>query len=226
MENNKWWIRTSGIFGLLGGLILFTGDMLFYFNGESTDLVQNMGQASDFRIKASTVTALLSSWCYVLGLPHLNFAFSPAKPAIRKGIVLGFGSIFIAYGVIHGAFVAIATSAKLATDHQLDLEQSIALAREANDVLRAFVYPIFGVVSLFFMGQVWKRKTLYPRWILLAYPLTTLVFFELVISKVLSGKTWTIIMGGHFNLILVLFFIVSTIVLWNEDPETIQSSTP
>lgn len=39
MENNKWWIRIFGIFGLLGGLILFIGDMLFYFNGESIDLV-------------------------------------------------------------------------------------------------------------------------------------------------------------------------------------------
>ena len=191
---------------------------MFYFNEESTDLVRNMSQASDFRIKASAVSALLASWCYVLGLPHLNFAFSPAQPAIRKGIVLGFGSIFIAYGVIHGAFVAIATSAKLAMDHQLDLEESIVLARQANDVIRAFVYPIFGVVSLFFIAQVWKRRTLYPRWILLVYPLTTLVLFELVISKLLSGAVWTIVMGGHFNLILVLFFAVSTIVLWNEKP--------
>lgn len=225
MENSKWWIRTSGIFGLLGGLILFGGDMLFYFNGESTDLVRNIATTSDFRIKTSAVTALLASWCYVLGLPHLNFAFSPARPAIRKGIVLGFGSIFIAYGVIHGAFVAIATSAKLAMDHQLDLDQSIVLARETNHVIRAFVYPVFGVVSLFFIAQVWQRKTLYPRWILIFYPLTTLILFELVISKLLSGAAWTIVMGGHFNLILLLFFGVSTIVLWNQTPERIQSHT-
>ena len=226
MGNNRRWLRTSGIFGILGGVILFAGDMLFYFNGESTDLVSNMSQASDFRIKASAVTALLASWSYVLGLPHLNFAFSPAKAVIRKVIVLGFGSIFIAYGVIHGAFVAIATSAKLAMEHQLDVDQSIVLAREANDVIRAFVYPIFGVVSLFFIAQVWKRKTLYPRWILLAYPLTTLILFELVISKLLSGAAWTIVMGGHFNLILLLFFAVSTIVLWNEEPEHIQNPAP
>ncbi|NRB52034.1 MAG: hypothetical protein HRU41_30455 [Saprospiraceae bacterium] len=219
MGNNRWWLRISGLFGVLGGLILFAGDMLFYFNGNSTDLVGNMSQASDFRIKASAVTALLASWCYVLGLPHLNFAFGPAKPVIRKGIVLGFGSIFIAYGVIHGAFVAIATSAKLATAHQLDVAQSIVLAREANDVLRAFVYPIFGVVSLFFIAQVWKRKTLYPRWILIFYPLTTLILFELVISKLLSGAAWTMVMGGHFNLILVLFFAASTVVLWGEEAE-------
>lgn len=218
MINNRWWLRTSGIFGLLGGLILFAGDMLFYFNQESTDLVQNMSQVSDLRIKASAVSALLASWCYVLGLPHLNFAFSPTKPATRKVIVLGFGSIFIAYGVIHGAFVAIAAAAKLATENQLDLHQSIALAREANDLLRLFVYPIFAVVSLFFIAQVWKGKTLYPKWILLFYPLTTLILFELVISKLLSGVAWTIIMGGHFNLILVLFFAVSTVVLWNEEP--------
>lgn len=224
MRNNKTWLRTSGIFGLLGGLILFAGDMLFYFNQESTDLVGNMSQVSDFRIKASAVSALLASWCYVLGLAHLNFAFSPAQPAIRKLIVLGFGSIFIAYGVIHGAFVAIATSAKLAMEHQLDLAESIILAREANDVIRAFVYPIFGIVSLFFLSQVWTRKTLYPRWILLVYPLTTLILFEFVISKLLSGAAWTIIMGGHFNLILLLFFAVSTIVLWNEEPEKFNST--
>lgn len=224
MRNNRSWLRASGIFGLLGGLILFAGDMLFYFNGESTDLVGNMSQVSDLRIKASTVSALLASWCYVLGLSHLNFAFSPTKPAIRKGIVLGFGGIFIAYGVIHGAFVAIAAAAKLAAEHQLDLDQSIALAREANDLLRLFVYPIFALVSLLFITQVWKGKTLYPRWILLFYPLTTLVLFELVISQLLSGAAWTIIMGGHFNLILLIFFAVSTVVLWNQEPQGMEDA--
>jgi hypothetical protein len=112
--------------------------------------------------------------------------------------------------------VAIAATAKLAAQYQLDIEMATALASKINQTLRLFIYPIFAILSFLFISQVWKRKTLYPRWMILFFPLIPFLFRG-IIGKFLSGSIQIIIMGGYFNLILVLFFAASTLALWNVD---------
>jgi hypothetical protein len=214
MKVNLFWNRIFGIFGILGGLTLFAGDMLFYYDPFNINLTENMGNVSDFRIIASGVSALLSNWLYLLGLVHVNYALKPTIPIAKNTILLCFGAILTAYGVVHGAYVAIATSAKLAVQNNLDLNQAVSLASEVNTMLRVFVYPIFGLLSLVFITQVWKKKTLYPRWILLFFPLLPFVFQQPICER-LSGDIWIVICGGYLNLILMLFFTGSTIALWN-----------
>jgi hypothetical protein len=214
LKNKTNWIRISGLFGVLGSITLFSGDMLFYYGANHTSLTENMGNASDTRIIASGITALLAAWFYILGLGQIHHAFKPSKALYRNTITICFGAIFIAYGVIHGAFVAIATSAKLAIENHLDLTTSISLARDTNNMLRLLVYPIFGVLSIVFFLQVWKKKSLYPRWILLFFPLIPFLMQEEICAN-LSGKISIIICGGYLNLILLIFFLASTIALWN-----------
>ena len=216
MEINKFWLRLFGICGIMGGLILFSGDMLFYYDPLNTNLYENMGNASDSRIIISTITALIASWLYVLASIHVYQAFKQTKPIIKNLVLFCFVAISIAYGVVHGAFVAIATSSKLAVENDLNLNQAILLAVEANNILRSIVYPIFGLLSFLFITQVWKRKTLYPRWILLFFPLIPFLL-EDVICKNLSGSISIIICGGYLNHILIIFFTASSIALWNKN---------
>ena len=212
---NKFWSRTFGIFGIMGGITLFIGDMLFYYDPINTNLVENMGIASDSRIILSTVTALLAAWFYVLGAVHVYQAFKPSKTLIKNIILVCFAAIGISYGVVHGAFVAIAISAKLAIKNNLDLNETVSLAYDANNILRLIVYPIFGLLSFLFITQVWKGKTLYPKWIILLFPLIPFLIQDFV-CKNLSGNIWIIICGGYLNNILIIFFTASTIALWNK----------
>jgi hypothetical protein len=214
MKINQFWIRVLGIFGIFGGLTLFAGDMLFYYDPINTNFRENMGNASDFRIITSGITALIATWFYMLGLIQVYYALKPTKPLLRNIILICFGAILTAYGVIHGAYVAIATTARLATENDLDLNNTVALATEANNILRLFVYPIFGLLSIVFIAQVWKRKTLYPRWIILFFPLIPFLIQSFV-CKNLSGNIWIIICGGYLNIIMIIFFTASTIALWN-----------
>jgi len=216
MEINKFWSRLFGIFGIMGGLTLFSGDMLFYYDPLNTNLYENMGNASDSRIIISTITALIASWLYVLGSIHVYQAFKQTKPIIKNLVLFCFAAISIAYGVVHGVFVAIATSSKLAVENDLNLNQATLLAVEANNILRSIVYPIFGLLSFLFITQVWKRKTLYPRWIILFFPLIPFLL-EDVICKNLSGSISIIICGGYLNHILIIFFTASSIALWNKN---------
>tara|TARA_B100000768_G_scaffold40692_1_gene39572 strand:- start:121 stop:792 length:672 start_codon:yes stop_codon:yes gene_type:complete len=214
MKMSQYWIRVLGVFGILGGLILFAGDMLLYYDPVNMSLKRNMGNASDFRIIASGVCALFAAWFYMLGLGQVYYAFKTTKPLFRNGMLISFGGILISYGIIHGAFLAIATTAKLATEHSLDINEAVLLSEKTNEILRLFVYPLFGILSILFISQVWKRKTLYPRWIILFFPLIPFLIEDLV-TQYLQNNIWIIIKGGYLNIILVIFFTASTIALWN-----------
>ena len=157
MELNKFWTRLFGVLGILGGITLLTGDMLFYYDSVNSNLFENMGNASDSRIIFSAVTALLAAWFYMLGVVHVYQAFKSNRPLIKNTILICFAAITISYGVVHGAFVAIATSSKLAVQNNLNLNEAVSLASEANNILRLMVYPIFGLLSVLFITQVWKR---------------------------------------------------------------------
>jgi len=207
-------MRFSGCVGILGGLILFCGDMLLYYDPVSVDFRQNMAHASDLRIIASGVCALFAAWFYTLGTLQIYMAFKPSKPFFRNLVVLCFGGIFIAFGIVHAAYTAIAATAKLSLENNLDLNSAVALSVRVNDILRLFVYPIFGLLSLFFIRQVWIQKTLYPRWIIVFFPLL-LFLLEGVITDHVPKGLFVIVQGGYLNLILIVFFTASTIALWN-----------
>lgn len=213
--NNQLLNRLFGISGILGGIILFLGDMLIYFSTDGTNLLNNMSLVSDNRIIASSLAGLFSSWLYLLGAFHVYYAFKTTNPIVKNTILLCFGSIGISYGIIHSEYIAIATNAILAQNNNLDLQSSVFLAQKANQILRIVIYPIFTILSILFIYNVWIKKTLYTKWIILFYPLTPLLLKN-IISNNISGLMKVIIIGGYFNIILIIFFTASTIILWNE----------
>ena len=214
IKYNTFWVRVLGIFGAIGGLILFAGDLLFYFDPISNNLKLNMSQSSDLRLILSAITALFATWFYMLGAAHIYYAFQKSSMLVRNIVVMSFLAIFTAYGVVHGAYVAIATSARIASENQLDLLTTTDLAVHINKILRYFIYPVFALLTYFFISEVWKRKTRYPRWVILFFPALPFIFHGFLKAN-LSGMYWIMFVGGFFNLIIVLFFIASTIALWN-----------
>jgi hypothetical protein len=114
MKINQSWLRIMGILGLLGGLILFAGDMLFYYDSANANLKINMGNASDTRLMLSGISALFATWFYLFGLVQVYYAFKPTNIAVRNTVIISFAAILTAYGIIHAAYVAIAVASKLA----------------------------------------------------------------------------------------------------------------
>jgi len=207
-------LRIMGLSGILGGIILFSGDMLLYYNPTQTDLRLNMSNVSDFRILLSGISALLATWFYLFGSGQIYYAFTPSSSIVRNIVSACFASILAAYGVVHAAYIAIAATAKLAHQNGLDIKTATMLSDNINESLRLLIYPIFAILSILFIYHVLKGKTLYPKWIILFFPLIPFLL-QGFIAKILSGTTWIIIIGGYLNLILILFFTASTIALWN-----------
>ncbi len=205
-----------GLLGVLGGMVLFAGDMLFYFLPGSTDISLNMAQAAGWRIRLSAVTALFATFLYILGIGQIYYAFEKTTPAARTATVLLFLYIFIGYGIVHAQYTAIAISARIAQSNGLDLPATVAFARSINDTLRQLIYPAFAALSVLFIWQVWKRKTRYPRWMVLFYPLLPFII-QFPLCPALSGQAYLIICGGYLNLILILFFAASSFAIITEN---------
>ncbi len=193
--------------------MLFAGDMLFYYDGEQTDILLNMANASDQRIIASTACALLAAWLYLLGAVQIYLAFRPASRPMQLIIFGCFSAIVVSYGVVHAAYLAIATSAKLSLQFGLPLEDVTHLAIFANDLLRILVYPFVLVFTGLFVYQVWIGRSAYPKWVILFVP-TWLFLAQNPIVSSLSGVAKLVVAGGYLNLIFTIFFVASTIALW------------
>ena len=204
-----------GILGAIGGLVLFAGDMLFYYNGAETDLMKNMALASDQRIIASGVAALIATWLYVLGAGQVYYAFQPAKKWVRLTLFFSFLTIMITYGVVHAAYIAIATSAKISVELGMEASALTRLAVDANNMLRYIAYVPFGIFTVFFTFTVWIKASYFPRWVILFSPVIPFLFADVIIGS-LQGEIKAIISGGFLNLILVLFFTASTIALYHK----------
>jgi len=198
--------------GVLGSLLLFAGDMLFYYNGAHTNLLENMAYAAPERIILSAVFALLATWLYVAGAGQIYYAFQPENAFMRWVVFFSFVMIMIAYGVIHAAYVSIVTSAQNAVAVELPPQALTTLAITINQTMRRFVYLPFAVFTLGFTISVWRKQTHYPRWVLLFSPIVPFLLQGTIVSA-LEGSAKTIIGGGYLNLILLLFFTASTMAL-------------
>jgi hypothetical protein len=205
-----------GFAGMLGSLVMFAGDMLFYYNGDQTDLLANMGQVSPERIILSGVTALIGTWLYVAGAGQIYYAYQTANGKTRWAVFLSFLMIMIAYGIVHAAYLAIATSAQNAVILNAPLKETSRLAIDANQLLRKIVYIPFAFFTIAFTVNVWQKHTKYPRWVLLFSPILPFLLQDVVLG-LLTGKAKTIIGGGYLNLLLLLFFAGSTLALRTEN---------
>jgi len=192
--------------------MLFLGDMLFYYQPDSTDFVANMAAATPERIVASGVCALLAAWLYTLGAGQIYLALTLA-PAWLRWLVFGsFAAIMIAYGVIHAAYVAIVVTAKNAAALGLDPATQVVLAWQTNKFMRSLTMVQFAVFTISFIWAVLAGKTLYPRWILFFSPII-LYFLKGPIVSRLEGAALVVIGGGYLNLLLLIFFVASTVAL-------------
>jgi hypothetical protein len=193
-----------GFSGILGSLVLFSGDMLFYYNGAETNIISNMSVVSSERIIISGISALISAWLYTLASGQIYFAFQPAKKWVRLTVFFSFLAVMISFGIVHAAYIAIATSAKNAVELGVTPNSLTNLAVSANNALRLLAYIPFGIFSILFATTVWTKKTYYPRWLILFNPIIPFLLADLIVSN-LEGEIKVIVGGGYLNLILLLF---------------------
>jgi hypothetical protein len=208
-------LRWMGLAGTLGALLLFSGDLLYLYtpNAEQSSIT-TLGTVAAWRLVVSGALALIACWLYLFGSGQLYYALQPAGPRVAAVAFLSFAAIMTAYGVSHAAYFAIAAAAQTARQLGANADAAAGLPLGYYNLLLQITYVPVAIATVFMIYAILFRPTRYPRWMILFIP-TFLYLVQEPIVAALSGVAKVVVRAGYDNLIVLLFYAVSTVVLWN-----------
>lgn len=192
--------------GIIGTLLMFSGDMLFYFTmepiGEFTeDILPLMGTIPSWRLTLGAFLGPVAGFLYSVGYYHvyLNIKESVSKwsKVFFSCLVLSifFGSVFHAY------FAPLGFSAQYP-----DLPLSDQIMVPATWIYGAFL--ILFLISFIPLGILMLlNKTPYPRWYIIFNPVLMYIVFH--VFDYLPQPLKIILAGGKSNLVMLIFFVSS-----------------
>ena len=208
-------VRLCGIAGILGALITGGGDLLYhYVPGSQQPPAERMAGLPQARLVAAGVLGLLGSWLYLLSVFHIYFAFLPVGSSFAISVSITFALVAVAYGVGHASYYAIGSGAKLARANGLDI---VAAAQSGGALFSRIVmitYIPVAIASLLMLYGILSGRSSYPRWLVLFLPIVPYLL-RTPILKIVGGSAREILRDSYDNFVFLVFFLVSTIVLWN-----------
>ena len=207
-------IRLCGIMGILGALTTGLGDLLYnHIPGSTQSLYQKMSSFPQKRLVTAGILGLIGSWLYLFSTFHLYHAFLPVGNNFALSVALSFALVAIAYGVDHAAYYAIGSAAKIARDNQLDIESAGKMGEALFSKIVLITYIPVVVLSLLMVYGVLSGRSAYPIWMVVFLPIVPYLLRAPVL-KILRGRVHEFVRDSYDNFVLLLFFFVSTIVLW------------
>lgn len=207
--------QLSGIAGILGALVTGAGDLLYHhIPGSRQSIEERMSSLPTSRLITAGSFGLIGSWLYFFGAFHLYYAFQPGGRDFAFSISIAFALVAICYGVGHAAYFAIGSGAKIARENGLD----IAAAGKAGGALFSrlvlITYIPVTIASLLMLYGILSRRSAYPIWMAVFLPVIPYLL-RIPILKILPSRVQEVIRDSYDNFVLLVFFVLSTIVLWN-----------
>jgi len=208
-------IRLCGTAGILGALITGLGDLLYnHVPGSQQTLYEKMSIFSQKRLVTAGALGLIGSWLYFFGAFHLYFAFLPINNLFALAVFISFALVAIAYGVAHASYYAIGTAAKLARDHHLDVASAGKQGEALFSKIVLITYIPVVVFSLLTLYGIISGRSAYQIWVIAFLPIVPYLLRSVVL-KILRGRVHELIRDSYDNFVILLYFIISTLVLWN-----------
>lgn len=207
-------IRLCGIMGILGALTTGLGDLLYnHIPGSKQTLYEKMSTFPMKRLVTAGILGLIGSWLYLFSIFHLYYAFLPLGDLFALIISISFALVAVAYGVAHASYFAIGSAVKIARENQLDVESAGRLGETLFSKIVLITYIPVAVFSLPAIYAVIMGRSAYPVWMVVFQPIVPYLLRGVVL-KILPGRAHEIIRDSYDNFVLLLYFLVSTIVLW------------
>lgn len=199
-----------GLFGFIGALLMYVGDLLFFGQwGDGAAAARYLQVIATRDVEWLTLGGLLAVPAGVgllVGLSHILKHLAPAPVLLNRLTAILLGLLFVLTAATHavwGAYALIVRGA--ATDPSLEGAQA---------VVRDYLDQFFGLgqwlaipACLLLLGLTLWGRTGWPRWMA--------AFNPAVLYLVLGSATWlpapigAPIAGGGFNLAFTLFFLAS-----------------
>jgi hypothetical protein len=210
-----WALRLFGISGIIGSILFILGDLSYnHVPGSKNSPTVKMSTMPGLRLLNAGTLGLVGCWFYVLASWHLYLAFRPAGDIFAFISLLAFGAAMICYGIGHTAYFAIAAGAQVAAQLGSDVESGGKLGNTFFQRVTYITYIPVTISSLMMLYGVVAGRSLYPRWMVVFLPIV-IYLLKKPITRILKGHLREIINDSFDNFVLFVFYVLSTIVLWN-----------
>lgn len=210
-----WALRLFGMSGILGAILFVCGDLSYNHMPGSTDSpAQRMSRFADARLLNGGTFGLIGCWFYCLASLHVYLAFQPAGQTFAFILALAFAASMICYGIGHTAYLAIAAGAQTAVRLGADAESGGKLGHALFQRVVNITYLPVAVFTVMMLYAIPTGGSLYPVWMLPFLP-TVLYLLKTPVLKLAKGSLRELLTDAYDNLILLVFFTLSTLVLWN-----------
>jgi len=210
-----WTLRLFGLSGILGSMLFMCGDLFYnHIPGSKDSPAVKMSKLPETRLLNAGSLGLVGCWFYTLAAMHIYLAFRPAGETFAFIISLAFGAVMICYGVSHAGYFAIAAGAQVAAKTGSDIEKGSKLGNVFFQRLVTITYIPVAISSLMMLYGIVTGRSLYPRWMIVFLPVI-LHFIKTPVIRILRGYPGELVNDSYDNFILFIFFLISTVVLWN-----------
>lgn len=211
-----WAIRLFGLSGIIGGILFVWGDLSYnHMPGSNDSPAQRMSGLPEKYLLRAGILGLFGCWFYSLASLHIFLAFQSAGQVFALILALAFGATMIGYGIAHTAYFSIATGAQIAVGLGSDADKGGKLGSTFFQRLSKIIYIPVALFSLMMVYAILTMRSLYPIWMVAFLP-TVIYLVKTPVLKLFKGRPQQqMIADSYDNLILLVFFTLSTLVLWN-----------
>jgi hypothetical protein len=193
--------------GILGSLLMFSGDMLLYYepvSGLKYDSVARMSTMPIERLIAGGLIGPIASMFSLIGGYIFYIVFRSVNKVLAKILFICFAIFFIVAGTYHAMFPNFGFIGRL--PESLQPQQLLFIRTYIKSLyILIFICGTFWTLILFYV--VIFKKSLYPIWLLIFTP-TLLILLSQSLKDYIPYPLGAIIYGGWINLCFALFFIV------------------
>jgi len=210
-----WALRLFGLSGIIGSTLFIFGDLLYnHIPGSKNSPTVKLSKMPESRLLNAGTLGLIGCWFYVLASLHLYIAFRPAGNIFAFIFLLAFAATMICYGISHTAYFAIASGARVAAKLGSDVESGGKLGNTFFQRLVYITYIPVAIFSLMMIYGIVTGRSLYPRWMVVFLPII-IYLLKTPVMRILKGRLQEIINDSYDNIVLFVFSVLSTVVLWN-----------
>ncbi len=214
-NETAWALRLFGISGILGSMVFIIGDLLYnHIPGSSKSPVEKMSIMPESRLLNAGTLGLFGCWLYTLGSAQIYIAFRPGGTSFALGVFLAFAAVMICYGITHTAYFSIGSGAKVAVQLGSGAESGGRLGNALFQRLVIITYIPAAIASSMMLYGIVTGHSMYPRWMALFLPVV-IYLLKTPVVRIFRGRPREIINDSYDNMVLLVFYVLSTIVLWN-----------
>lgn len=212
---STWALRLLGLSGVLGAVLFIAGDLSYnHVPGSTESVATRMSNLSERRLLRAGTLGVFGCWLYLLGALHAYLAFRPLGEIFAFFLGISFAAVMACYGLSHTAYFAIAAGAQAARQCGADVEAGARLGAAFFARLVAISYVPVLIVSALMAYGVGSGRSLYPRWMIVLLPVVVYVL-RVPLLKLLPGRARELANDSYDNLVLLVYYAASTLVLWN-----------